>query len=372
MKKFIRAVDLYKKPITLPIESESKYSDITGSAASFITYLIFTIHFYFEAYEVFARDRPHVLSNKNNINFSKSTLNISKETLIFFLNINEYTFERNDLLSYFEIFSDYQTFKGQDNGYIALTNCTDEDKAHLSRYIKIENISGINLCPKIEFNIPVDSFKTFEWNFGIRECTDEARGCKIDKDLYKRLREGGDGIYIHLYFVRFKENMLNPNYPFYIDHYTNYWHDVGTKLYLPLRGSEITTQSLFGNSKTESRLKLEEPFTDISFGSDLYSYRILFDSKDVTFHQRTYKTLVTAFSNVYSLFKLYSWVFSIILNNHYFYNISKIIINKNFDYESSINNSNECIKRKSSINCVDEIKSTQKEFLKLIKISQIS
>jgi hypothetical protein len=88
MNNFLRIFDLYKKPITLPIQSQYKYSNITGFVVSILTYIIFSLHLYFELYEVFAREHPNVLSNKNNIKISKrSNLKISNETLNFLVKI---------------------------------------------------------------------------------------------------------------------------------------------------------------------------------------------------------------------------------------------------------------------------------------------
>jgi hypothetical protein len=371
MKQFLKVFDLYKKPITLPIKSQSKYSNLTGLIVSLITYIAFSFHFYLESYEAFAREHPNVVTNKNNIRVSKKpSLKLSNETLLFFLNINEYLYE-GDLLSHFELNSHFRTLgREKQQGNVKFTNCTSEDILILSEYVNFDKMSGVKLCPRINFSIPVDSFYDFWWEFSIRECKDDTKGCTRDEDLYKGLREGEYTLFNHLYFINYHENMLNAAFPFYsiIEGY----YAVKSKVLLKLKGIEVTTQSLLGFTETESRLQVFEHTERMNRDpEEFYSLSITFDPlKDLVLHRRTYKLLTWAFSNVYSLFKFYSWVLSIFLNNHYLYNINKIIINKNFDYGGSINSSNEYIKRKSVQNRVNEINSNQQEFLKEFKVDK--
>jgi hypothetical protein len=360
MNNFFRLFDLYKKPITLPIQSQYKYSNITGFVISTITYIIFGLHLYFESYEVFAREQPNVLSNKNNIMFSKSTpLKLSNETLIFFLNIKTKNFKRIDLLNYFELESFYSTDNKNYKGQVELANCTIEDMENLSKYknnyIEFED-EGIKICPRITFSIPANSIERFSWVFGLKECTDETKGCKRDKTLYRQLKRKDKEILSSIYFVKFYENLINFAHPFGSEYVPIEPYYDKTMLSIELKGSEIKTQSLFGFYETESRLKLSNFHYEYPFSTDyFFTYIISFNTKDITFHRRIYKTFITAFSNVYALFKLYSWIFSLILSNYYTCNVNNIIINKNFDYGSSIVNSNKALKQRSLISCVSEI-----------------
>jgi hypothetical protein len=366
MNKFLRNFDLYKKPLTLPIQSQHKYSNLTGFSVSTLTYIIFTLHLYLESYEVFVRERPNVLSNKNNINYSKSSsLNISSETLMLFLSLGE-EYE-NDLSNYFQIQSFYSTNSQSFNGQIEFANCTSENIANLSKHSDVyKYTNGTKLCPKTPFFIPANSISRFVWDFTITECFDETKGCKRDEDLYEKVKK--DKKFAKLYFIDFQENMLNYTHPYDTSYFSELSHYPGQTLNILLKGSEIKTQSLFGFYQTESRLKISKTEYVNAFADELFGYRILFSSKGITFYQRVYKTFVGSLANAYSLFKLYSWVFSILLSRYYSYNINNIIINKNFDYENSINNSNEIIKRKCSINSFSDMDSNQNAFLKEYKI----
>jgi hypothetical protein len=173
--------------------------------------------------------------------------------------------------------------------------------------------------------------------------------------------------------MNFQENMLNSTHPYdpgfrwvrNQKHFNN--------MNIHLKGSEINTQSLFGLYETESRFKFwkssERKFWSTS--KTFTGLSILFNSKDMTFYQRNYKTFTGAFSNAYSLFKLYSWVLSILLGIHYsYYNINNIIIDKNFDYATSIENRN-CIKRGQIINSsISEIGSSREVILKEFKLEK--
>jgi hypothetical protein len=52
MKKIINICDFYKKPITMPIESEYRYSTVLGFITTLLTFITFALHFYFESYEL--------------------------------------------------------------------------------------------------------------------------------------------------------------------------------------------------------------------------------------------------------------------------------------------------------------------------------
>jgi hypothetical protein len=361
MNNFLRIFDLYKKPITLPIQSQYSYSNITGFIVSITTYIVFSLHLYFESYEVFAREHPTVISNKNNIHFSQnSSLKLSNETLKFFIWIGEYNVKNttDDLLNYFEIHSNYITESKFSKGSINFTQCEGD-------YLSKENfnIQGIKLCPKIDFSIPINSFKKFEWKFDIRECLDEARGCKRNPELYKNLRNGNE-IFSFLILTDFEEDMLNFTQPYEYD-FRFLSTDVNQNLHVQLKGSEIKTQSLFGFYEAESRLKFSKHNKkETIFPQQIFSYTITFNSKDMTLYQRIYKTFTGAFSNAYSLFKFYSWLFSIVLNIHYSYSVNNVIINTNFDYRNSMKNSDEYKMPRNLFNTSINSDLNQKEFPK--------
>jgi hypothetical protein len=262
------------------------------------------------------------------------------------------------LLNYFEIHSNYITESGYSKSSINFTECTND---YLSD--EILNFQGIKLCPKIDFSIPINSFKKFEWKFDIRECLDEARGCKKNPELYKSLRKG-DKIFSFLILTDFEENMLNFTQPYEYD-FKFLPTEVNQDLDIQLKGSEIKTQSLFGFYETESRLKFsKDSKKETIFPQQIFSYTMTFNSKDTTFYQRIYKTFTGAFSNAYSLFKFYSWLFSIILNIHYSYSVNNVIINTNFDYRNSMNNSDEFKMPRKLFNTSINSDLNQKEFPK--------
>jgi hypothetical protein len=329
------------------------------------------MHLYFETYEVFAREHPNVLSNKNKIKISKSSnLKMSNETLNFLLYIGHNS-ELKDFLNYFEIRSSYY-IDGLKTGHVNLTECTKDELASFSKYIKIDEIKGIKLCPRINFLIPVDSFNKFEWYIKIKKCKDESEGCKKNKELYEKLRNGQFRIWSASFFMSFQENMLNSTHPY--DPSFDFARSLKqfSNINIQLKGSEIKTQSLFGLYETESKLKFgKSDEWEIWRGSKTFtSLSISFNSKDMTFYQRNYKTFTGAFSGVYSLFKLYSWVFSILLGIHYSYNINNIIIEKNFDYASSINNQNYMQRRQTLNFSINDIGSSREGIFKEFKMER--
>jgi hypothetical protein len=144
---------------------------------------------------------------------------------------------------------------------------------------------------------------------------------------------------------------------------------------IKLVGSEITSEPIFGifEPYKNCQVKINHVQKAQPDKGELLSFWIYFNSANIFFHHRTYKTLSSAFSNAFSLFKLYSWVFSLLLSSYYSYNINNIIINKNFDYGNSIaynrvdSNMSESTKRISNLS---EIVSNQNNLLITNKVNK--
>jgi hypothetical protein len=271
-----------------------------------------------------------------------------------------------DLLSYFDLLDSYYFTYGQTikNEPVKFEICDKADQFILSDFLG-KNFTlpeGINLCPRISFHLPVTSFETFGLFFSLRECVDEKLGCKQDNEFYDQLRNQTYLLQSMFYFIKSEENMLNDIMPYSFSFFDKGYIGVNTSLTVNLEGSEIYTQSLFGffGHDSHSQLKVLNFEDSEPFPNELVGYRILFNSKEYTFHNRTYKTINIAFSNAFSLFKLYSWVFSVILNSYYSYNINTIIINTNFDFENSTkdnnneNNENSLIKNQNNLESPSE------------------
>jgi hypothetical protein len=344
MKKIIQLCDLYKKPITLPIKSENKYSSTLGFIVTILTFTIFALHFYFESYEVFDRKHPNVFSNRNNFHITdKLNLKVSNETLKFFININISPSKENSL-NYFDLIeSNYAYWKDfYKHEWLTFRICNDDDLALFSHNLRTFSFpKGINICPKINFIIPAASFNTFELNFNLKECIDESKGCKRDQAFYEQLRNNTYLLRSSIYLVSTTENMINYDDPFYYKVIQVIHKKIPFSLVMNLEGSEINTEPLFGMLEPykNSQLKYIGSDNGIPIANGLINYNIFFNTQDTTIHYRHYKTLNNAFSNFFSCFKLYSWVFSLLLNSYYSYNINNIIINKNFDYGKWITNS---------------------------------
>jgi hypothetical protein len=345
MNKTLRYFDLFKKPITLPIESENFYSSYSGFITSILTFLAFALHFYFEAYEVFVRKHPNIYSMKNNIHYSyEPKLVISNETLKLFINIQtSYKIRDGDFLDYLSSHHVY-TLTNDKIGTVEFRNCTEHDFSRFKEVDKSFQIpKGINLCPSINFSFRAYSSEDFSLSFSLRECRMFSKVCKRDKDLYNYLSKFPYFIYSQLYIVSAQEEMRNYTKPYSFNIKRMGFNIVDQAVKIELEGSEIKTDSLF-DSFTQTNLKYiystnDQVHNDGRSGiRELIGFRLVFKSSDITIYNRTYKTLSTAFSNAYSLFKLYSWLFEIILGEYYSYNINNIIINKNIDYVASLDN----------------------------------
>jgi hypothetical protein len=288
MKNIIYICDFYKKPITLPIESQNKYSITLGFIITIITFIVFVLHFYFESYEVFARINPTVSSIRNNIQLSnKANLKISNQTLKLFINISV---NKENALDYFYIDSYYLFFSMKTQ--IKFKNCTSEDFANLSKDLKSFYIpDGINLCPEINFlkyyllPKPEYDFDKFYILFSLDECYDESFGCKQDKDFYERLRNGTDILRARVNFINSQEDMLNDANPFVFNLFECGHSRISTTVQIDLEASEIITQPLFGlfDSRKDSQFKVsgqkvyETPWRIIGC-------KIFFDLNNLTFY----------------------------------------------------------------------------------------
>jgi hypothetical protein len=342
MKKIINICDFYKKPVTLPIQSKSKYSTTLGFITTILTFMIFSLHFYLECYEVFYRTNPTVFSNKNNIHIShKSTLKISNETLKFFININTTTF-KEDLMDYFYIDAYYFTTTVGKEIKIKFENCTSKELANFLNVDGFKIPEGFNLCPNIniseDFSFPLGRLEKFSFYFSLNQCFDESLGCKQDKDFYDDLKNQTNSLSTMMYFINSQENMLNDKNPFTLNLFSYGFGGINATINIDLEGSEIITQSLFGFFELyrNSGFKVSNYKSITPTPNRFIAYQFLFDSANFTFYYRNYKTFNNAFANAFSLFKLYTWVFSFLLSSYYSYNINTVIINKNFDYGKSL------------------------------------
>jgi hypothetical protein len=184
--------DFYKQPITLPIESKSKYSTKVGFVITFITLIFFTLHFYLESYEVIDRRHPTILSLKQDTNSYNTSLQASNKTIDFLITIEKNFMTENNFLDYFEITSLFTTSNNNGRMPLKFTNCTEDDLDRFRRlgYVDVYDPRNIVLCPRINFTLPVYEKYSFRFSYGARECSDPAKGCIRDEDLYKKLRNG--------------------------------------------------------------------------------------------------------------------------------------------------------------------------------------
>jgi hypothetical protein len=303
---------------------------------------------------------------------------MSNETLKFFININISPFKEN-LLKYFDLSDSQYDFEKDYHIYtkypISFDICNDNDLALFRNHFEDFNFpEGINLCPKINFLIPATSFDMFEVAFFLKECNDETKGCTRDQIFYEQLRNNTYSLNPLLYFISSNEDMQNYNEPFLFK-FIKIDFELLTSTAIKLVGLEITSEPMFGIFEPFkscqvkiNHVKISQPLDD-----ELLSFWLYLNSTDIFFHHRTYKTLSSAFSNAFSLFKLYSWIFSLLLSSYYSYNINNIIINKNFDYENSIaynrvdSNMSESTKRISNLS---EIVSNQNNLLITNKVNK--
>jgi hypothetical protein len=351
MNIVISNLDLYKQPITLPIESRSKYSTKLGFIVSLITMILFLLHLYLESYEIFDRKHPTILSIKQDINSYNTSLEVSSATVNFFITIAKNFKTENFLLDYFEINTMFITSWGKNAKWpIKYTNCTEDDFERLRAIGWDDPIDtrNIMLCPRIDFRLPLYNKFSFRFSYGARECNNPAKGCIRDEDLYKKLNNGTYKLDTYLTIIDNKLDLLNSNNPL---SYAIKTIKTGFKtiLNVELEGIEVKTQSFLSfNYDTESQFKIQKTEVDDHsdpFFTDIFGYEIYYFPQDTNTHYRSYKTFNSAFASCFALFRLYTWLFGVLLKHYYEYNINNIIINKNFDYGRVIDKNKEERKR---------------------------
>jgi hypothetical protein len=98
MSSCIKYFDLFSRSVTLYTKSDTKVYTYLGFYLSILTFILFGLIFYFEAYEVFKREHPNVVSFKQNINKNKSTLCVNSKTFNFYINLST-NFPKNCYIS---------------------------------------------------------------------------------------------------------------------------------------------------------------------------------------------------------------------------------------------------------------------------------
>jgi hypothetical protein len=192
MVNIINSFDLFGKSISFYTKSSSKVTTWIGFTLSVVSVFLFCLIFYFEAYEVFSRENPNIVSYKQNIYKNNSTLSINKDTFNFFITLyidfpEEKLFQNFLIVSYFEF---RQETKKSFSAGVRLEKCNENDKSYFSSYSDNFDFpkKGINLCLRSNFaDIEnVKSFREFHYQFHIKKCEENFPSCTVDEELYTK------------------------------------------------------------------------------------------------------------------------------------------------------------------------------------------
>jgi hypothetical protein len=339
MENIINTFDLFGKPVTLYTKSYSRVTTCIGFTLTIISVLLFCLIFYFESYEVFKREYPNLISYKQNLNANNTTLAINNNTLNFFINV-QISFDPEKLFKNFHMRSvlTIKTDSKLTEHRIKFEICNDNDKGVLSRLVEAFDFpaQGINLCPKFNFSEieTVKNLDSFSLDFEIDECDQLPYICTRDHDLYKSIRFRDHKFSSDIYFVNSLLDLKNPDKPFQFK-LNKFFAKRPSSTFIKLEGFEIFTHSLFTysqNSQFSIRNHKEKIYNN---REKIIYFNISFKTKDMFIYHRSYKTLNAAFANSFALFKLITWVISVVLGPYYTYYKNMIIINKNFNYGES-------------------------------------
>jgi hypothetical protein len=352
MSNYIKYFDLFSTNVTLYTKSYSKVWTYLGFSCTSISVILFCFIFYLEAYEVFKLDHPNVILYKQNLNRNNSTLSINNSTFNFYINLN-LDFPKEILFNHLIVSAMYRLNANSDTYIekVILEECNSNDEIIFEKLFKREIKlvpHGVNLCPRIDFDKIKDNtnISNFNFLFSIHECDGFDKACIPDSYIYENLNSGKLIIEANLNFV---DSQIDPT-----DYDKPYWLKfeelrISTDLdkkrsIIKLEGSEINTQSLFSFHKLEKKSQFSILSSETSKKQPRWktflSYEISFNSKDMYIYNRTYKTLNSAFANSFAIFKLITWLVSVILSPYYNYCKNTYIINKNFDYEKTVQANN--------------------------------
>jgi hypothetical protein len=348
MSNYIKYFDLFSTNITLYTKSYSKVWTYIGFFLTIISVMLLGLIFYFESYEVFKLDHPNIASFKQNINKTNSTLSINNNTFNFYISLG-FNFPKEMLFNHLVIYAEYRINDHLDKEKVMFEECNNNDKTIFQKLIKRDinfNTHGINLCPRINFEKleNITSFNTFVFQFKIRECDALNKVCTPDYDFYNQLYTRKKFMIADMYYIDSQMDLTDYDNPYWFEFETIIAMSGRSKASnIKLEGSEISTKSLFNFYKPEKKSQfsiLSIGTSEIYFEPTFLSYIISFNSKDMYIYNRTYKTLNSAFANSFALFKLITWVFSVILSPYYIYCKNVNIINKSFNYAESMEANN--------------------------------
>jgi hypothetical protein len=376
----IKYFDFFSKNVTLYTRSSSKVYTCLGFILTIISVMLFGLIFYFESYEVFKREHPNAVLYRQNINRNNSTLSINNNIFNFYINL-DFNFPKEMLYNHLRISAEYRLNGHSYTEEVSFEECNDKDKIIFEKLLK-RNVSleayGINLCPRMNFEKLENNnnFNKFDFTFEIRECDGKNKSCIPDYDFYHRLNHGNSSyIVAQLYYIDSRMDLTDYDNPYWVE----FEHFIALSGHrklnkIKLEGSEISTQSLFSFNKFEKKSQFSVLSSDISdnkfhWVTPFISYQISFNSRDMYIYNRTYKTLNSAFANSFALFKLITWVFSIILSPYYTYYKNTYIINNNFEQSvqagNKVNNIN--ISNDITIGITSPSKPTKLTTCKVIK-----
>jgi hypothetical protein len=315
--------------------------------------ILFGFIFYLEAYEVFKLDHPNIALYKQGLNRNNSTLSINNNTFNFYISLG-FNFTKERFFDHLIVSAEYRFNGNSVSEKVIFEECNINDKIIFEKLLKreIKFTAYVNLCPRINFDKIKNNtnFNKFDFLFKIHECDGYDKACIPDYQFYEELKSGTKFIHANLNFIDSHMDLTDYEKPYLLEiEHSRIMSNHDKRSIIKLEGSEINTQSLFSFYKLEKQSQFSILSNETSkrtpHWKTFISYDISFNSKDMYIYNRTYKTLNSAFANTFAIFKLITWVFSVVLGPYYSYCKNTYIINKNFNYQESIQTNNTQVNR---------------------------
>jgi hypothetical protein len=334
-------LDLFGENSKLLINQKTKMRSHLGLLVSFFTYIIFLLILVYELQEVIYKETPNIIVNKFDSLFYNSTTSFNENAFKLVL-----VQDNDDLAKYFTLRGFLIIVQRENNKIqmfkeLTFSKCKAEelDDDFISR-LKNQNLfyNKTTLCPKNLYSKDYEDLTNAYVIVRVEllECRPDISECVYNQSLYDEMTKGDISPFTYYYF--FKSYMLNvfDSDKLLIPTMTNDKIIFGKDtmdIDHHFENNELITKEnyIINHSKKENHYIHKNRETKNPKKPDSSSImNFYFEGFSVKVTVRSYKGLLTAIANSFSLIRLALFIIKYFVQYHVNYLIDEVIIGRNF------------------------------------------